>query len=269
MKGDAVSIHPLIQSLKGTLIVSVRHIRASRSARRKLWRSWRARASLVGLRPFVAGACRYLGDKRACRGPVIGLWKDGHDGVYITPERTGVRAPVWRPVPTSWPLMPRTAPVPMESRWPTPSLPFKEEGVLTMADCMTIDDIRRAVDLGFDIVSTTLSHGVAAIDCTMADGPDLPLLRQAAEEFPGSPWSARVACTRRPRPGQLWTPAPGRWWWERPSRIPRALRAGLPPRWMHRGLAVIASDRLIARGSIWLLASGVPFCSRAAGASCR
>ena len=56
-----------------------------------------------------------------------------------------------------------------------------------MADCATIEDIRRAVDMGFDLVSTTLSHGVAAIDCTMADGPDLPLLRQATEEFPGLP----------------------------------------------------------------------------------
>ena len=65
--------------------------------------------------------------------------------------------------------------------------------MLTMADCMTIDDIRRAVDLGFDIVSTTLSHGTAAIDCTMADGPDLPLLRQAAKEFPGFP----VVCEGR------------------------------------------------------------------------
>ena len=66
-----------------------------------------------------------------------------------------------------------------------------------MADCATIEDIRRAVDMGFDLVSTTLSHGVAAIDCTMADGPDLPLLRQATEEFPGLPVSfARVACIR-------------------------------------------------------------------------
>ena len=69
----------------------------------------------------------------------------------------------------------------------------KLKGVLTMADCMTIDDIRRAVEMGFDIVSTTLSHGVAAIDCTMADGPDLPLLRLAAEEFPGFP----VVCEGR------------------------------------------------------------------------
>ena len=42
-------------------------------------------------------------------------------------------------------------------------------------------------------MSTTLSHGVAAIDCTMADGPDLPLLRQACEEFPGVP----VVCEGR------------------------------------------------------------------------
>ena len=59
--------------------------------------------------------------------------------------------------------------------------------MLLMADCATIEDIRRAADMGFDLVSTTLSHGVAAIDCTMADGPDLPLLRQATEEFPGLP----------------------------------------------------------------------------------
>ena len=56
-----------------------------------------------------------------------------------------------------------------------------------MADCATIEDIRRAVDMGFDLVSTTLSLGVAAIACTKADGPALPLLRQATEEFPGLP----------------------------------------------------------------------------------
>ena len=67
------------------------------------------------------------------------------------------------------------------------------EDTLIMADCATIEDIRRGVAAGCDLVSTTLSHGVAAIDCTMADGPDLPLLRQAVEEFPGFP----VVCEGR------------------------------------------------------------------------
>ena len=35
--------------------------------------------------------------------------------------------------------------------------------------------------------STLPRFRVAAIDCGMADGPDLPLLRQACEEFPGFP----------------------------------------------------------------------------------
>ena len=62
-----------------------------------------------------------------------------------------------------------------------------------------IEDIRRGVAAGCDLVSTTLSHGVAAIDCTMADGPDLPLLRRAVEEFPGFPVVCEGASTARRR----------------------------------------------------------------------
>ena len=69
---------------------------------------------------------------------------------------------------------------------------------LVMADCSCIDDIRRSVACGCDIVSTTLSHPGAAIDCGMADGPDIALLKQAAEEFPGFP----VICE-----GRVHTPA--------------------------------------------------------------
>lgn len=69
---------------------------------------------------------------------------------------------------------------------------------LIMADCMTIEDIRRGVACGCDLVSTTLSHNKAAIDTTMNDGPDIPILRQALEEFPGFP----VICE-----GHVHTPA--------------------------------------------------------------
>ena len=46
--------------------------------------------------------------------------------------------------------------------------------------------------------STTLSHGNKAWGTALDDGPDLPLLRQAAEEFPGMP----VCCE-----GHVHTPA--------------------------------------------------------------
>ena len=65
--------------------------------------------------------------------------------------------------------------------------PLKEEGVLVMADCSTIEDIRHAFAIGCDIASTTLSHPGAAIDCGMADGPDVALVRQAVGEFPDKP----------------------------------------------------------------------------------
>ncbi len=201
MKGDAVSIHPLIQSLKGTLIVSVQAY-PGEPLRTPETMALMARACELG--GAAAIRCQGLADISAIKGrvevPVIGLWKDGHDGVYITPTLRHARACVAagadivaidatdRPRPDGKSVADTLA-------------PLKEEGVLTMADCMTIEDIRRAVDLGFDIVSTTLSHGVAAIDCTMADGPDLPLLRQAAEEFPGFP----VVCE-----GRVHTPAEAR-----------------------------------------------------------
>ena len=63
----------------------------------------------------------------------------------------------------------------------------EQSDVLIMADCMTIDDIRNAVAVGCDLVSTTLSHNKAAIDTTLEDGPDVPLLKQATSEFPTYP----------------------------------------------------------------------------------
>ncbi len=66
---------------------------------------------------------------------------------------------------------------------------------------MPIEDIRRAVELGFDLVSTTLSHNKPAIETTLDEGPDLPLLRQATAEFPDLP----IICE-----GRMLFPAGGR-----------------------------------------------------------
>mgnify|MGYP000507830761 CR=1 FL=1 len=56
---------------------------------------------------------------------------------------------------------------------------------------LTTDALGRTTEYTYDANSRRTAmvyrHGVAAIDCTMADGPDLPLLRQATEEFPGLP----------------------------------------------------------------------------------
>ena len=52
---------------------------------------------------------------------------------------------------------------------------------------MTIEDIRNAVEIGCDVVSTTLSHNKPAIQTTMDEGPDIALLEEATREFPGFP----------------------------------------------------------------------------------
>ena len=179
-----MTVDPLIQSLKGKLVVSVRRIWGE-PLRTPETMAQMSRACELG--GAAAIRCQGLADiaaiKGRCEVPVIGLWKDGHEGVYITPTLRHARACVAAGadiVAIDATDRPRPDGKTVEDTF----RPLHEEGVLLMADCATIEDIRRAVDMGFDLVSTTLSHGVAAIDCTMADGPDLPLLRQATDGIP-------------------------------------------------------------------------------------
>ncbi len=173
-----MTVDPLIQSLKCKLVVSVQAYMGE-PLRTPETMAQMSRACELG--GAAAIRCQGLADiaaiKGRCEVPVIGLWKDGHEGVYITPTLRHARACVAAGadiVAIDATDRPRPDGKTVEDTF----RPLHEEGVLLMADCATIEDIRRAVDMGFDLVSTTLSHGVAAIDCTMADGPDLPLLRQ-------------------------------------------------------------------------------------------
>ncbi len=187
-------MNQLIENLKGKLIVSCQAYMGE-PLRHPETMAQMARACELG--GAAAIRCQGLADIAAIKGrvevPVIGLWKEGHEGVYITPTLRHARACIAagadvvaidatdRPRPDG-----RTFEETVAALRAT-------EDTLIMADCATIEDIRRGVAAGCDLVSTTLSHGVAAIDCTMADGPDLPLLRQAVEEFPGFP----VVCEGR------------------------------------------------------------------------
>ncbi|MFR7796999.1 MAG: N-acetylmannosamine-6-phosphate 2-epimerase [Collinsella sp.] len=114
----------------------------------------------------------------------MGLWKDGHEGVYITPTLRHARACVAAGADiVAIDATDRPRPMARRSRY----LPPAARGGVPDGGLCHHRGHSPWVDMGFDLVSTTLSHGVAAIDCTMADGPDLPLLRQATEEFPGLP----------------------------------------------------------------------------------
>ena len=192
-------MNPIIEQLKGKLIVSCQAY-VGEPLRHPETMAQMARACELG--GAAAIRCQGLSDIAAIKGrvevPVIGLWKEGHDGVYITPTARHAIACVNAgadvvAIDATGALRPDET-------------TFEEQiaavraacNTLIMADCACIEDIRRGVAAECDLVSTTLSHGTNAIDCGLADGPDLPLLRQATAEFPGFP----VVCE-----GRVHTPA--------------------------------------------------------------
>lgn len=106
--------------------------------------------------------------------PVVGLWKDGSSGVFITPTLEHARAVAHagahvvaldgtrRPRPDHRTLA------------ETVELLRAETDVLVMADCDSADDARAAEDAGVDLLGTTLAGYTGERPKT--EGPDLDLL---------------------------------------------------------------------------------------------
>ena len=155
-------MHPLIAHLKGKLIVSVQAY-PGEPMRHPETMAQIARAAEIG--GAAAIRCQGLSDISAIKGrvdvPVIGLWKEGHEGVYITPSLRHARA-----------------------------------CVMAGSDIVALDATGRprldglsfaetAVDAGVDIVSTTLAGYTG--DRVKTDGPDLELLREVVAAFPDVP----------------------------------------------------------------------------------
>ena len=117
--------------------------------------------------------------------PLIGLWKDGHDGVFITPTLRHARAVrdagaeiialdgTRRPRPDGLTLADTIAR--LRDSGPT----------LIMADCGSLDDALAASDAGADLIGTTLAGYTD--DRPRTTGPDLELLTQIVTHLPGLP----------------------------------------------------------------------------------
>ena len=181
-------MNPVIEQIKGKLIVSCQAYQGEPLRHPETMAQMALACEQGGA---AAIRCQGLSDIAAIKGrvevPVIGLWKEGHEGVYITPTLRHAVACVHAGCDVVA-LDATDRPRPDGRTFEETVADLRSQcDTLIMADCMTIEDIRRGVAAGCDLCSTTLSHGVAAIDCTMADGPDLPLLRQACAEFPGYP----------------------------------------------------------------------------------
>lgn len=111
--------------------------------------------------------------------PVIGLWKDGHDGVFITPTLThavAVAATGCQIVAMDATRRPRP-----DGRTFAQSVAGLKEAfpsVLVMADCGCLEDARAAQDGGADLLGTTLAGYTG--DRPVTDGPDIELVDQVA-----------------------------------------------------------------------------------------
>lgn len=132
--------------------------------------------------------------------PVIGLIKRENAGsdVYITPTLTEVDellATGCEIIATDASLRPRPGGADIAEILAK----VKSAGILAMADCDSLESVREAVALGFDIIGTTLSGYTQASPA--ASGPDFELLREAtsiadlvlAEGRYQEPWQVQAA----------------------------------------------------------------------------
>ncbi|MET8117805.1 N-acetylmannosamine-6-phosphate 2-epimerase [Micromonospora sp. NPDC005189] len=141
------------------------------------------RVALAAVRGGAAGIrAQGLADIAAIRNavdlPLIGLWKDGDDDVFITPTldhalavaRAGAHVVALdgtsRPRPDGRTLDETIAAV------------HEQTGALVMADCSTLDEGIAAAAAGADLVGTTLAGYTAYT--TRQPGPDLDLVAQLA-----------------------------------------------------------------------------------------
>ncbi|QFG22788.1 putative N-acetylmannosamine-6-phosphate 2-epimerase [Actinomadura sp. WMMB 499] len=115
--------------------------------------------------------------------PVVGLTKDGTDGVFITPTVAAARAVVaagaavvaadatFRPRPDGRPVADSIAAV-------------HGAGALFMADVATLEEGVAAAEAGADAVATTLSGYTGP--GPVPDGPDIGLVRALRAALPGA-----------------------------------------------------------------------------------
>lgn len=180
------SPHDLVTALRGRLVVSCQAYPGEPMRSPEIMAAVAAAVVEGG-----AAAVRVQGveDVRATAGrvdvPVVGLWKDGDAGVYITPTLRHARAVAEAGadvVAVDATLRPR----PDGSTFADAvRMLHDEHGVLVMADCDDLASAVVAAEAGADLVGTTLAGYTDARPRT--EGPDLELLRAVSAELGDHP----------------------------------------------------------------------------------
>ncbi|MDQ0094274.1 N-acetylmannosamine-6-phosphate 2-epimerase [Paeniglutamicibacter psychrophenolicus] len=110
--------------------------------------------------------------------PVIGLWKDGHEGVFITPTARHALAVAHAGAHIVALDGTRRGRPDGLSLQQTIELVHAESHALVMADCGSLEDALAAAEAGADLVGTTLA-GYSG-ERPKTQGPDLELLEAIA-----------------------------------------------------------------------------------------
>ena len=178
-------MNPLVTALEGTLIVSCQ---AYPGEPMRDPRTMAQVAAAVQTGGASAVRAQGLEDIRAVKDsvdiPVIGIWKDGTEGVFITPTLEHCRAVIDAGADILA-LDGTTRPRP-DGRTLTETVHAVREffdGPL-MADCDSLDSALAAADAGIEIIGTTLAGYTGARPTT--DGPDLALLTELAGRLPAT-----------------------------------------------------------------------------------
>lgn len=192
-------MNPLVTSLKDSLIVSCQAYPG------EPMRDPRTMAQVAAaVQEGGASAVRAQGledirqVKAAVTVPVIGIWKEGAEGVFITPTLDHCRAVVDAGADiVALDGTRRTRPDGRSFAETVEGIRGFFDGPL-MADCDSVESALAAADLGVEIVGTTLAGYTGARPVT--DGPDLALLSELATALPST--SALVAEGRVHTPAQ-------------------------------------------------------------------
>lgn len=174
-------MHPAIEAIKGGLVVSCQAY-PGEPLRHPETMAQMAMAAVEG--GAVGIRCQGLSDIAAIKGqvevPVIGIWKDGREGVYITPTLRHARccASAGADIVA---IDATGRPRPDGRTYADTVRALHDEGIVVMADCGSFADSERAVEAGSDIISTTLSGYTGERKKT--DGPDFDLLGRMVAAF--------------------------------------------------------------------------------------
>ncbi|WP_058234857.1 N-acetylmannosamine-6-phosphate 2-epimerase [Devriesea agamarum] len=120
--------------------------------------------------------------KAAVSVPVIGIWKDGKEGVFITPTLDHARQVIAAGadiLALDGTLRPRPDGLSFAE---TVRRVREDSDVLIMADCDSLESGLAAAEAGADIIGTTLAGYTDARPKT--DGPDLELLSELVHRLP-------------------------------------------------------------------------------------